>query len=95
MPAQNYSTIDIGGPCKITDGSAVFYTEGSARLEPQLTFRDIPSALGGNQDKILVDLTWKLSFTPKSVYTSAIRGVLVPTAFTVPEDCSGWISMRT
>jgi hypothetical protein len=82
MPAQNYSSITVGGPCKITDGSAVFYTEGAVTLEPQFVHRDIPSALGGDQDKVLVDLTWKIGFTPKSVYTSALRAVLVPTAFT-------------
>lgn len=82
MPAQDYSAITIGGPCKITDGSAVFYTEGAVTLEPQFTRRDIPSAVGGDQDKVLVDLTWKVSFTPMSVYTSAIRAVLVPTTYT-------------
>ena len=82
MPAQNYSQIVIGGPCKITDGSAVFYTEGAVTLTPELKYRDIPSSVGGNQDKVLVDLTWKISFTPKSVYNATLRGVLVPTAYT-------------
>lgn len=82
MPAQDYSAITIGGPCKITDGSAVFYTEGAVTLTPELKHRDIPSSVGGNQDKVLVDLTWKVSFTPKAVYNATLRGVLVPTAYT-------------
>ena len=82
MPAKDFSAITIGGPCKITDGAAVFYTEGPATLTPKLTHREIPSAVAGTGDKVLVDLTWELDFTPKSVYNSTLRGVLVPTAYT-------------
>jgi hypothetical protein len=82
MPAQDYSQITIGGPCKITDGSAVFYTEGPAVLTPQMNWRDRPASLDPKQDATLVDLTWKLTFTPMSVYNSTLRGVLVPTTYT-------------
>lgn len=82
MPAQDYSQITIGGPCKITDGSAVFYTEGPAVLTPQMNWRDRPASLDPKQDATLVDLTWKLSFTPMSVYNATLRGVLVPTTYT-------------
>lgn len=80
--AQNYASITIGGPCKITDGAAVFYTEGAVTLNPKLTYRDIPSSVGGDQDKVLVDLVWTVSFTPKSVYNATLRGVLINTSIT-------------
>ena len=83
MPiSQNYSSITIGGPCKVTIGSTVFYTEGNAQLEPVFNLRDIPSSAGGEQDKIATDLHWKLSFTPKSVYSATIAGVLIPSSYT-------------
>lgn len=82
MPAQDYSQITIGGPCKITDGSAVFYTEGPAVLTPQMKWRDRPASLDPKQDATLVDLTWKLTFTPMSVYNSTVRGTLVPATYT-------------
>ncbi len=77
---QDYSAITIGGPCKITDGSAVFYTEGDATLEPQPTYREVPSATAGEQDALPVDLHWKLSFQPKAIWNSTLRAVLLPTA---------------
>lgn len=82
MPASAYSQITIGGPCKITDGSAVIYTEGPCKLTPKLTYRDIESSVSGPEDKTLVDLVWTLSFTPFSVFTTTVAGVLVPTAYT-------------
>ncbi len=82
MPTQDYSTIVIGGPCKITDGAAVFYTEGDAVLEPQPTWRQIPSSVAGEQDAVLVDMHYKLSFVPKPIWNSTLRGVLLPDAMT-------------
>lgn len=74
------SSILIGGPCKITDGATVFYTESDVRLEPQPTWRAVPSSLGGDLDSVLVDLVWKVTFTPKSLYS--YNSVLCPTAYT-------------
>src|SRR5579859_7286425 len=82
MTAQNLSQIVIGGPCKITDGSAVFYTEGAAVLTPVMTWRDRPASLDPKQDATLVDLMWKLTFTPMSVFNTTLASVLVSTAIT-------------
>lgn len=78
---MDLSLIDVGGPCKITDGTAVIYTEGNVQLTAQPTWRDIPSSIA-TDDAALVDLVWKVSFTPKSIWTPAIRGALLPTTYT-------------
>ena len=81
MPATDYSLINVGGPCKITDGAAVIYTEGDVVLEPMPHWRAIPSSLGGEQDSVLVDLVWKISFTPKPIYDANTRAALLPSAY--------------
>lgn len=81
MPALDLSLINVGGPCKITDGAAVIYTEGEVKLEPVPTWRQIPSSLGGEQDAVLTDLVWKVSFTPKPIWDATTRGVLLPSAY--------------
>lgn len=75
-PSLDLTKIVIGGPCKVTDGATVFYTEGDARLEAQPVWRNIPAALAGEEDSVLVDLTWKLTFVPKSYYN--YNPVLIP-----------------
>jgi len=81
MAATDYSLITVGGPCKITDGAAVMHTEGNVQLEPQPSWRAIPSSLGGEQDSVLVDLTWKVSFTPKPIWDANTRGALLPDGY--------------
>jgi len=81
MPALDLSQINVGGPCKITDGAAVIYTEGDVKLEPVPTYRGIPSSVGGEQDGTLVDLVYKISGVAKPVWTSAIRAALLPSAY--------------
>ncbi len=82
MPAQDYTTIVVGGPCKITDGAAVFYTEGDVQLEPVPTWRALPSSVAGEEDSTLVDLHYKVTFQPKAIWNSTMRGVLLPDAMT-------------
>lgn len=79
---MDLSLINIGGPCKITDNATVIYSEGDVQLVPNPVYRDIPSSVGGVNDSVLVDLTWTVKFTPKSVYTAAYRAALVPSALT-------------
>jgi len=81
MAATDYSLITIGGPCKITDGAAVIYTEGNVLLEPEPTWREIASSLGGEQDSVLTNLTWKVSFVPKPIWDANTRAALLPSAF--------------
>jgi hypothetical protein len=80
MPAVDLSLITIGGPCKITDGSSVIYTEDAVTLEPELATRPIPSSIGGEDDEVITDLVWKVKFKPKSVWSSGFRAALLPTA---------------
>lgn len=81
MPTTALDQITIGGPCKITDPNGVIYTEGDVVLEVNPTWRDIESAVLGPQDKVSVDNHWTAKFTPKSVWTSGYRAVLMPSAF--------------
>jgi hypothetical protein len=79
---MDLSKITIGGPCKITDVATVIYTEGNVTLTPKPSYRDIPSAVAGDKDdKLLTDLTWEIDFTPKSIWSSDYRAVLLPDAF--------------
>lgn len=79
VPTLDLTAIVIGGPCKITDSTTVFYTESDVRLVPEVDWRAIPSSLAGNIDSIIQNLRWVVRFTPKSVY--AYNGALCPTAY--------------
>ena len=78
MPTIALDQITIGGPCKLTDNSQAIYFDGPVRITPQATWRAIPSAVGGEHDDVLVDLTYKIAGTPKSVWSSGVRGILLP-----------------
>lgn len=78
MPTIALDQIDIGGPCKITDNSQVIYFDGPVKITPQPTWRALPSAIGGEHDDVLVDLVYKITGTPKSIWTSGVRGILLP-----------------
>lgn len=80
MPTIALSQIDVGGPCKITDDSKVIYFDGPVKITPQPVWRAIPSSVGGELDDVLVDLTYKITGTPKSVWTSDYRAILLPSA---------------
>lgn len=80
-PALDLTLINVGGPCKLTLGSTVIYTEGNVQLEPTFNNRAIPSAVTGDHDDVTVDLTWKIRFTPKSVWSSDYRAALIPSAY--------------
>jgi len=80
MPTIALDQITVGGPCKITDNSQVIYFDGPVKITPQPVWRAIPSAIGGEHDDVLVDLTYKITGTPKSVWTSGVRGILLPAA---------------
>jgi hypothetical protein len=81
MSALALDKIVIGGPCKITDPNGTIYTEGDVTLEPRPVFRDVESAVLGAQDKVITDLTWEITFKPKSIWTTAYRAVLLPSGF--------------
>ncbi|HEY3761580.1 MAG TPA: hypothetical protein VGN23_07525 [Verrucomicrobiae bacterium] len=81
MPSLTEGQITVGGPCKINDPNGVIYTEGDVVLTPKPKWRAIPSAVLGEQDDVLVDGWWEIEFTPKSVWNSAYRSVLLPSAF--------------
>ena len=82
MPTSDFSKITVGGPCKITDVSQVIYTEGNVTIAPKPVYRDIPSSLTTKDDQILIGLTYEIDYTPKSIWDSGTRGVLVPAALT-------------
>jgi len=82
MPTLALDQITIGGPCKITDGTNVIYFEDAVKLTPQPVWRGIPSNVAGEQDDVLTDLVWKITGRPKSVWTSAYRTALLPSALT-------------
>ncbi|HTV62280.1 MAG TPA: hypothetical protein VMH30_06895 [Verrucomicrobiae bacterium] len=81
MPSLTEGQITIGGPCKINDPNGVIYTEGDVVLTPKPKWRAVPSAVLGAQDDVLVDGWWEIEFTPKSVWTSAYRAVVLPGAY--------------
>lgn len=78
MPTIALAQIDVGGPCKVSDGGQVIYFEDGVKIVPEAKYREIPSDVGGEQDGTLVDLVWKMSGKPKSVWTAGYRGVLLP-----------------
>jgi hypothetical protein len=80
MPTSDFSTITVGGPCKITDVSTVIYTEGNVTITPQPVFRDIPSSLTTKDDQIITSLTYVIDFTPKSIWDANYRAALLPDA---------------
>lgn len=82
MPTSDFSKITVGGPCKITDVSTVIYTEGNVTITPKPVYRDIPSSLTTKDDQILIGLTYEIDYTPKSIWSSGYRGVLLPSALT-------------
>ena len=82
MPTSDFSKITIGGPCKITDVATVIYTEGNVTITPKPVYREIPSSLTTKDDQILIGLTYEIDYTPKSIWNSSYRGVLLPTAYT-------------
>jgi hypothetical protein len=82
MPTSNYSAITIGGPCKLTIGGVPIYSEGNVTITPKPVYRDLPASLTSKDDQVLVSLTYEIDFTPKSIWTSTWRGVLLPSALT-------------
>lgn len=80
MPTIDLTSINVGGPCKITDNAIVFYFEGGVVIEPQAQLRGIPSALAGEDDDVLVDLFYKIRGQPKAIWTSNSRSILLPSA---------------
>jgi hypothetical protein len=82
MPTINLNSIDVGGPCKLSDNGSVIYFDGGVKITPQPVWRQIESAVAGQQDDVLVDLTYKITGTPRSVWNSTYQGVLLPAALT-------------
>ena len=82
MPTSDFSKITVGGPCKITDVATVIYTEGNVTITPKPVYRDVPSSLTTKDDQILIGLTYEIDYTPKSIWTSGYRAVLLPAALT-------------
>lgn len=84
MPTSNYSAITIGGPCKLLCGAGAtpIYSEGNVTITPKPVYRDLPSSLTTKDDQVLIGLTYEIDFTPKSVWNSTFRGVLLPAALT-------------
>ncbi|MDE2098233.1 MAG: hypothetical protein KGL39_13340 [Patescibacteria group bacterium] len=64
----------------MTDNTQVIYFDGPVKITPQATWRAIPSSVFGEADDVLVDLTYKITGTPKSVWTAGVRGILLPDA---------------
>jgi hypothetical protein len=81
MAAIDLSLITVGGPCKITDGAAVIYTEGDVTLEPVQKNRAIASSVAGEQDDVTTSMTWRMTGVPKAVWTAGYRGALLPDAY--------------
>jgi len=80
---SNFSQITVGGPCKIIDPLGnVVYSEGNVTITPKPKYRDIPSSLATKDDQLLVDLTYEIDFTPKSIWNAAYRASLLPAAYT-------------
>lgn len=82
MPAINLSSIDVGGPCKLSDNGSIIYFDAGVKITPQPVWRQIESAVAGQQDDVLVDLTYKITGTPRSVWNPTYQGVLLPAALT-------------
>lgn len=82
MPTVALGQIDVGGPCKISDNGVVIYFDDGVTIKPEPVWRAIPSAVGGEHDDVLVDLTYKIIGTPKSVWNASYRGALLPSAYT-------------
>jgi len=82
MPALNLNSILVGGPCKLLDNGNAIYFEDGVKLTPHPTWRQIPSDVGGDLDDVLVDLVWKITGRPKSVWNAAYRASLLPDAYT-------------
>ena len=82
MPTSDFSKITVGGPCKITDVATVIYTEGNVTITPKPVYRDIQSSLTTKDDQILIGLSYEIDYTPKSIWTSGYRAVLLPPALT-------------
>ena len=85
---STYASIDVGGPCKIKDNNLYYYFENGVKITPQPIWRALPSTLGGESDDNLVDLTYKISGTPKSVWKAttpqavSYAAAFLPTALT-------------
>jgi len=80
MPTIALGQITIGGPCKIVDSTYSIYFDGPVKITPKPVWRAIPSSVGGELDDVLVDLTYSITGTPKSVWDSNRRTVLLPAA---------------
>ena len=80
---SNFSQITVGGPCKIIDPLGnVLYSEGNVTITPKPKYRDVPSSLTTKDDQLLVDLTYEIDFTPKSIWNAAYRASLLPADYT-------------
>ena len=82
MATTALDKIDIGGPCKLSDNGTILYFEDGVKITPEPVWRQVASSLGGDQDDVLVDLTYKITGRPKSVWTSGYRGALLPDTLT-------------
>lgn len=81
MPTLALDQITIGGPCKIVDATYSIYFEKEVKITPKPVWRDIASIVAGDgDDQTLVDLTYEITGTPKAVWDSNRRSVLLPSA---------------
>lgn len=81
MAALALEMIDIGGPCKLSDNGVILYFDEGVRVTPEPVWRSTGTSVGGSHDDVLVDLVYKIAGRPKSVWTAAYRGALIPDAY--------------
>jgi hypothetical protein len=70
---STYAQIDVGGPCYILDNGIKFYFDGGVKITPVPVWRALPSSVAGEEDDNLVDLTYKITGTPKSVWKAPVN----------------------
>jgi hypothetical protein len=80
MPTTTLDKIDIGGPCKLSDNGTIIYFEDGVKISPEPVWRAVASSVAGEQDDTLVDLVYKITGRPKSVWSAPYRASLLPDA---------------